>query len=42
MVAVILLGSLLEAAYLFRWFSQALRPGEEAAAVITALLIFIF
>ncbi|MGD2074517.1 MAG: proton-conducting transporter membrane subunit [Gammaproteobacteria bacterium] len=36
-IAVVLLGSLLEAAYLFRWFGYALRPGEAPAARIEAL-----
>ncbi len=50
-IAVILLGSLLEAAYLFRWFTQALQarktdapdrisPGKLAPVALTTLLLF--
>jgi formate hydrogenlyase subunit 3/multisubunit Na+/H+ antiporter MnhD subunit len=33
-IAVVLLGSLLEAVYLFRWFGHSLRPAEAPAAQI--------
>jgi formate hydrogenlyase subunit 3/multisubunit Na+/H+ antiporter MnhD subunit len=33
-IAVILIGSLLEAAYLFRWFGHALRPGTAEPAAV--------
>jgi len=34
-IAVVLIGSLLEAAYLFRWFTHALRAGDEPPATVT-------
>jgi formate hydrogenlyase subunit 3/multisubunit Na+/H+ antiporter MnhD subunit len=35
-IALVLGGSLLEAAYLFRWFTRALRPGDAPPATVTA------
>ena len=38
LIAIILIGSLCEAAYLFRWFLRALGPAEEAAPARTPTL----